>query len=84
MQYYRYDRGNRNREAFSDRDRERERERPRERGADRSSGGGSEPIRNNRMPERDHRDRYASDSRSGKGMKFDNKFVCMEIVVFVV
>ncbi len=61
---YRYDRGSRSREGFSDRDRERERERPRDRGVGR--GSATEPIRNNRMPERDHRDRYANDSR-GKG-----------------
>ena len=65
----RYDRGNRGREAFSDRDRERERERPRERG-DRGNGG--EPIRSNRIQDRDHRDRYANDSRSGKGKNKNN------------
>jgi hypothetical protein len=29
----------------------------------------AQPMRNNRMPERDHRDRYANDSKSGKGIK---------------
>ena len=57
---------NRSREGFSDRERERERERPRERGVGR--GSTTEPIRNNRMQERDNRDRYASDSRGGKGI----------------
>ncbi|XP_057375910.1 scaffold attachment factor B2-like isoform X2 [Daphnia carinata] len=67
----RYDRGNRGRDSFSDRDRERERERPRERGVGR--GSVAEPIRNNRMPERDHRDRYASDSRTGKDHRYNER-----------
>uniref|UniRef100_A0A0P5KP82 Scaffold attachment factor B2 n=1 Tax=Daphnia magna TaxID=35525 RepID=A0A0P5KP82_9CRUS len=67
----RYDRGNRGRDSFSDRDRERERERPRERGVGR--GSVAEPIRNNRMPERDHRDRYANDSRTGKDHRYNER-----------
>ncbi|XP_046451362.1 scaffold attachment factor B2-like isoform X2 [Daphnia pulex] len=66
----RYDRGSRSREGFSDRDRERERERPRDRGVGR--GSATEPIRNNRMPERDHRDRYANDSR-GKDHRYNER-----------
>ncbi|KAI9554474.1 hypothetical protein GHT06_019747 [Daphnia sinensis] len=67
----RYDRGNRGRDSFSDRDRERERDRARERGVGR--GSVAEPIRNNRMPERDHRDRYANDSRTGKDHRYNER-----------
>lgn len=77
----RYDRGNRGRDSFSDRDRERERERPRERGVGR--GSVAEPIRNNRMPERDHRDRYANDSRTGKGREDlqDDRCCCGRMLI---